>query len=629
MFVQNANAAGFSVKAWIGDAKTLLAFNFSNPADAANLAGFTVRIQPHGQPPFYLTNKLVLPGDPRHAVVAGEPANSSANAPVQKFRWLHVPGNFHQGENPFYGVYTYTATPRYFKAGVLLPMDDSKNVSVDVQVQPFATPQVELGFTRGFTQSQAFANHFGSKALFRPSGKELLFDTNGTAGQNGAGQSFTYAQEYQWSGFTARQKVFGILSTVLGDKTLSIDVFAYDLNEPDVCKNFLQLAAEGRMRIILDNASLHHKAGALEDAFEQQFRKVMTGNSAILRGKFGRFAHDKIIIIHKNGTPQKVLSGSTNFSISGLYVNANHVIVFDNPDVATLYARVFNEAWNDGVSEKFTQSSLAAQEWDFNQKGLPLMSITFSPHAASAATEILNGMARRIGGTKTSVLFAVMDVESGGGAVLAALQKIHQEQQLFSYGITDNGGTDISLYRPGVRDGILVTGKPGKVLLPPPFDQEKNIGLDHQIHHKFIVCDFNQPNAIVWCGSSNLAQGGEENNGDNLIHIKDMDIATVFAIEAISLVDHFDFRDAHGSGATAVSKAPPAPKGEGQTAAQHAATKKPAAAVAGAAGGDSNPNPMATSADAPPTLQLYGNDSWAQRYFDPNDLHCEDRLLFG
>jgi hypothetical protein len=43
-----------------GDAKTLLAFNFSDAKDAANVAGFTVQIQPHGQPAYYLTNMLTL-----------------------------------------------------------------------------------------------------------------------------------------------------------------------------------------------------------------------------------------------------------------------------------------------------------------------------------------------------------------------------------------------------------------------------------------------------------------------------------------------------------------------------------------------------------------------------------------
>jgi hypothetical protein len=49
---------------------------------------------------------------------------------------------------------------------------------------------------------------------------------------------------------------------------------------------------------------------------------------------------------------------------------------------------------------------------------------------------------------------------------------------------------------------------------------------------------------VVYCGSSNLAFGPEQNNGDNLIEIRDKDAVTAFAIEAIRLVDHFHFRNA-------------------------------------------------------------------------------------
>lgn len=42
----------------------------------------------------------------------------------------------------------------------------------------------------------------------------------------------------------------------------------------------------------------------------------------------------------------------------------------------------------------------------------------------------------------------------------------------------------ISLYAPGKKTGVLVTGKPLKTKLPPPFDQVRSIGAGHQIHHK-------------------------------------------------------------------------------------------------------------------------------------------------
>jgi phosphatidylserine/phosphatidylglycerophosphate/cardiolipin synthase-like enzyme len=605
MFVQNSNKHGFSVKAWQGDAKTLLAFNFDKKTDTKNLAGFSIQVQPHGKPAYYLLNMLSLPAG-KHAVAPGEPANSSANAPIQKFRWLHVPGLFHQGDTVFYGAYTYTITPRYFnQSGLLQAMDNTLAESVDVQVVPFASSQVELGFTRGFTQSQAFIHHFGDHAIFRPSGKELLFDTKAKAQTNNEGQSYTFEQEYEWSGFTARERIFDLLNEAINDSSLTLDVFAYDLNEPDVAKALLQLASEGRVRVILDNASLHHTpAGTPEDDFEKQFNDAAKAPAEILRGKFGRYSHDKVFIVSKNSTPVKVLSGSTNFSVTGMYVNSNHVIIFDNADVAKLYSGVFGEAWDCGVKMAFTQSNFAAAPFEFNQKGLPKMSITFSPHDQGVAESILYDMAKRISASTSSVLFAVMDVSSGGGPVFPALQALHQNQSIFSYGISDSPG-GISLYKPGSMDGVLVGGKPGTTVLPPPFEQERAIsGIGHQIHHKFIVCDFNTDDPVVWCGSSNLALGGEHQNGDNLIQIHDADIAAVFAIEALGLVDHFDFRNAHAAGKNNAATAPKAPKGgTKKKPAPHAGTSKP--------------------------FQLYDNDSWAERYFDQNDLYYADRELFG
>ena len=147
------------------------------------------------------------------------------------------------------------------------------------------------------------------------------------------------------------------------------------------------------------------------------------------------------------------------------------------------------------------------------------------------------------------------------------------------------------------KTGALVSGKPTKTKLPPPFDQVPSVGLGHQIHHKFVVCGFNGKNPVVFCGSSNLAEMGEEVNGDNLIAIHDTDIATVFAIEALTLVDHFDFLDRSST----VAKQTPAKI--------KAASKQEQADKA--------------------QWFLSTSDHWVQPYFDKNDLRCVDRELFG
>src|SRR6516164_5740654 len=52
-----ASKKSVSVKAYIGDKKTMLAFNFSSRENAKNLAGFTIFCQPPGEVPgYYLQN---------------------------------------------------------------------------------------------------------------------------------------------------------------------------------------------------------------------------------------------------------------------------------------------------------------------------------------------------------------------------------------------------------------------------------------------------------------------------------------------------------------------------------------------------------------------------------------------
>jgi len=246
MFTTKQND-GFSVKAYRGDAKTLLAFNLT-PAKAKKLAGFTIQVAPDGQPPFFLPNNLRFKEPSKHAQDAKLPPTSSFNAPIHKFRWVHVPGSLQQGTQPFFGSYTYTVTPRYFDdSGSLQPFDPKLSVAVKVDVMPFEKGAVAVGFTRGFVQSQAFVHHFGPKAIFRPKTKDLLFDTSQVSGKNSLGKNYTFADEYDWLGFTARDRIFTIVNEVLKNKNLHLDVFAYDLNEPDVMTILLQLAKQGRI----------------------------------------------------------------------------------------------------------------------------------------------------------------------------------------------------------------------------------------------------------------------------------------------------------------------------------------------------------------------------------------------
>jgi hypothetical protein len=405
-------------------------------------------------------------------------------------------------------------------------------------------------------------------------------------------------------GATARTQVLGVLNRVLGDPTLRLDVFAYDLNEPDVVDILLKLAAQKRVRVILDSAALHRTAGskvAIEDLFTTAFKAVPGAAGSILRGCFDRYSHDKVFIVSKGSDSIEVLTGSTNFSVFGVYVNANHVLVFEDTDVAGYYEQVFEKSWEilstvpppsgtENPSSKsaaaFAATPLATGSFNSTAAGPNKMTIHVSPHTAKDVGTILGAIAVRInqeeGAAKGNVLFAVMQMTNSQSPVYAALSALNKLTTLVSYGISDSPG-GLKMYVPGSATGILVTGKPSQTQLPPPFDQVPLLP-GHEIHDKFVVCGLNGKDPVVYCGSSNLASGGEAQNGDNLLEIHDPDVAMAFGIEALLLVDHYNFLDhytikkaAAAKTAAKKSAAKPNPAGTAKKTAAKKTTKKSAA----------------------------------------------------
>jgi phosphatidylserine/phosphatidylglycerophosphate/cardiolipin synthase-like enzyme len=260
------------------------------------------------------------------------------------------------------------------------------------------------------------------------------------------------------------------------------------------------------------------------------------GAANVKQGHFQRFAHNKVLIQKKNGKAVKVLTGSANFSVRGLYVQANNILVFDEPQTAGLYETYFEQVFTE--ADKFKSSDFAKVWHDVEAAGFPKFSVCFSPHKKS--TDSLQRVADAISAAKSSVIFAVMEL-AGGGAVMDELKALPAKQKMFSYGMTQTSG-GIKIYKPGQATGQIVPFEYLQGKVPPPFQDEYSGGAGIVIHDKFVVVDFNTDNPVVFTGSSNLAAGGEQQNGDNLLAIYDPAVAAAYAVEAIRLVDHYHFR---------------------------------------------------------------------------------------
>jgi hypothetical protein len=122
---------------------------------------------------------------------------------------------------------------------------------VTIEVAPAQKIHVRFhpAFTRGYIASQAYADKFQNKDIRPPGAKTPDFYTR------------PFQQQYEWLGADVRVQLNAFIADCEKDKQSHVDVFAYDLDEPDVIAAICRIGKEGRLRAILDNAPLHSKAG--------------------------------------------------------------------------------------------------------------------------------------------------------------------------------------------------------------------------------------------------------------------------------------------------------------------------------------------------------------------------------
>jgi len=294
-----------------GDRSVLLAMDLDE-AEADHLAGFAIFAAAPGGKPRALPNRLSFSTRVTSATTAETRTwHPSDEAPFQKFRWVDIPPTV------IPGTYDYRVVARRFGADRKLVDGPSATISIDLLDDQM--DRLAVGFTRGYISSQACAQRFHN-APIAPDPTTVDFDTS------------PFEQRYEWLGFHGRELLFGFLDDCVGDAAINVDAFAYDLNEPDVIRRLVALGP--RLRLYLDNSALHvdDPTHPTQHRIEPQAQAaIVAAGGQVRTGHFARFAHDKVLIARRGGSPVRVLTGSANFSVRGLYVQANNVLVFEAP----------------------------------------------------------------------------------------------------------------------------------------------------------------------------------------------------------------------------------------------------------------------------------------------------------
>ncbi|BBU30266.1 hypothetical protein BTHE68_40000 [Burkholderia sp. THE68] len=531
-FVSEGNnpQALFTLKLHRGESMVLIAMNWRNGEPPNNFVGWFISYREPGR-----SNYVALKNRLGFEYEDDQPSDhfvSTELAPIQKFRWVHFP--FH-AENA--GTFDYRVVPVWMDPDDKLSYGVAQEAGIDLGIDTYEN-ELNVAFTRGFVSSQAFVERYLKD---HHTIDELIPD------DPDQGLSFKPThpdanRALAWMGFEAREAILELLEEAVDDITAKVDAIAYDFNVPEILEKFEALGT--RLRIIIDDSkSTTGGHDRIDSPESQAAARLQAAGAEVKRQHMGNLQHNKTIVVR--GRSPKVLCGSTNFSWRGLYVQANNAIVARGALAAEVFEEAFESYWSGSSASTFRKSPSASNPW--KPLGLPNVSAaaTFSPHGADS--EVLDTLAAYVSRHTTSnVLFALAFLYEAKGSLRDAITNLEGRNDVFVYGMSDRklGGLDMQM-----ANGHMVVVQPDYLVshdTPLPFQAEpsslssNNAGT--RLHHKFIVTDFNTPNARVYAGSFNFSPTADKSNGENLLVFEDQRIATAYMVEAIRLFDHYEWR---------------------------------------------------------------------------------------
>lgn len=473
--------------------------------------------------------------------------------PIQSFNWkdLYAPHNTALQ----YKIYPMTGTWDN------LVKDEAHSITTETTQRTQDYGDTKIIFNRGILSTQAFARS-GTEGASVTKAEAKKFITNPTS---------------LWRKRLTGQMLFNIDAFFKKASQHGGTYYAalYELTDEVLIK---QLSKNEGTEIILSNANSSktkivdgvEKTVTIDDGTNKETRallhtiKKITVYDRMLGSHIG---HNKFVIYaDKNGTPQSVLTGSTNWTPTGLCGQTNNMVIINSPDIAAQYKQYWDEMKKEDGTEQKQGKNL--RDWcakkpkgkKINEKASA--TVWFSPNTvlrnkpANAPTPVdMDAVYKLIEKAKESVLYLVFN--PGSPSIIEKIKEVAAQRPadkpLFVRGavsdakiankVTTNIVSGDILKRPDTYYFDRVTGV---AAIPGPFSYFEaellKLGFS-TIHDKLLVIDPFHANCSVITGSHNLGYAASYKNDENMLILKkDKAIAQAYAAHVLDIVNHFKWR---------------------------------------------------------------------------------------
>jgi len=516
---------GLAVQAVAGSNVVLLGISMDEN-DCDGLMGFAIHRTDHDEEEAYWLKgmKTFEETDPGFLPGSTYPTNKH---PIQGFTWSDFTAK--PGHRYTYRLQALRGSP--------INLKQFKEVEVKVITESEEGGKHDVFFNRGAAASQEYARRFGNRKpdISNPKDKRWEWLSRGVME---AIEAFTERASDSSYGLRVAAYEF------------RLDRFADALHEAHRRGADVKILYDGCNNPPDKNGHVFPRDDNQSTAGKARIKSLCKDRVTRSDVKNPPISHHKFIVLLKDDKPEAVLTGSTNFSLGGVFGQSNLIHIVDDPDIASSYLKCWNLIAQN-PDHKTLKSDLSAMN-QIPQGKPPKGTISiFSPQNTKDALDWYAKLAM----DAEDALF--MTFAFGINKVF--LNVYENGKSKLRYALLDK------LLRPGIRKNDRPAEEEGMKQLrfmkenrfavgnrisTNKFDRwvkETVTGLNTHvqfIHTKFMLIDPLSPDPIVITGSANFSDASTLKNDENMLVIRgNTRVADVYLGEYMRLWNHYAFRE--------------------------------------------------------------------------------------
>jgi phosphatidylserine/phosphatidylglycerophosphate/cardiolipin synthase-like enzyme len=367
----------------------------------------------------------------------------------------------------------------------------------------------------------------------------------------------------------------------------------YELADDELCAAIV--AAKDVVEVILTNSAKDD--GGHWDAGNAPFRQKLRDAGVALSNRLfnnNHIGHNKFAVyLDAEGDPQSVMTGSTNWTPTGICGQSNNAFIRNDPDLA----RIFNSYWERLKADTFPPPAAEDAAGHAAQtQGAPFRTENHLPNPLDGASVALDGVTvwfspNDPARNKKTVSVRPVDLEDVFARIKAAREAVLflvfnpsriGENSVIDQAVAAGKGNPNLIVQGAISDGtampnyvapkkdpvthqVIDKGRspyvfPERVADAPNISIVRaanltgpSIARDFQaevlsvgfaiVHDKIVIIDPMSDNATVITGSHNLGYKASYENDENLVIIEgDKAFAAAYAVHFLDVFDHYKFR---------------------------------------------------------------------------------------